>query len=41
MSLSKKMKTVNNKTEYNKAQYDLEKQTAKIVALSSRNLSKY
>ena len=41
MSISDKIKVVNNKFEQNKAQYDLDKQTAKISALSSGNVSKY
>ena len=35
------IKTINNKIEQNKAQFDLDRQTAKISALSSRNISKY
>ena len=34
-------KTIDNKIEQNKAQYDLDRQTAKILALSSGNVSKY
>ena len=41
MSISEKIKTIGNKIEQNKAQYDLDKQTAEISALSSRNVSKY
>ena len=41
MSISDKMKAINNKMEQNKAQYDLDRQTAKISALSSGNVSKY
>ena len=41
MSISEKIKTINNKIEQNKAQYDLDTQTANISALSSRNVSKY
>ena len=41
MSLSEKIKGNNNKTEQNKAKYDLDKQTAKISAPSSENVSKY
>ena len=41
MSVSETIKTINNKIEQNKAQYDLDKQTAKISALSSGNVSKY
>ena len=41
MSISVKIKEIHNKIEENKAQYDLDRQTAKITALSSRNVSKY
>ena len=41
MSISDKIKTINNKIEQRKAQYNLDKQTATISALSSRNVSKY
>ena len=41
MSISEKMKAINNKIEQKKAQYNLERQTAKISALSSGNVSKY
>ena len=41
MSISKKFKAINNKIKQNKAQYNLDTQTAKISALSSGNLSKY
>ena len=41
MSISEKNKAINNKIELNKAQYDLDKQTAKISALSSWNVNKY
>ena len=41
MSISKKFKAIKNKIEQNKAQYNLDTQTAKISALSSGNLSKY
>ena len=41
MSISAKVKAINNKTEQNKVQYDIYKQTAKISALSSGNISKY
>ena len=40
MSISDKIKTINKKIEQNKAQYNLDRQTAKISALSSENLSK-
>ena len=41
MCISEKIKEINNKIEKNKAQYDLDRQTATISALSSRNVSKY
>ena len=41
MSVSDKIKTINNEIEQNKAQYNLDRQTAKISALSSGNVSKY
>ena len=41
MTVSEKIKTVDNRIKQNKAQYDLDKQTAQISALSSGNVSKY
>ena len=41
MSISEKIKVIKNKIEQNKAQYVLDRQTAKISALSSGNVSKY
>ena len=41
MSISEKIKTVNSKIEQSKAQYILDRQTAKISALSSVNISRY
>ena len=41
MSISEKIKAISNKIEQNKAQHDLDRQTSKISALSSRNVSKY
>ena len=41
MSITEKIKAINNKINQNKAQYDLESQTAKILALSSGNACKY
>ena len=41
MSISKKINAINNKIERSKAQYDLDRQTTKISALSSGNVSKY
>ena len=40
-AINNKIKAVNNKIEQNKAQHDLDRQTAKISALSSGNFSKY
>ena len=39
MSISAKNKTIDNKIEQNKAQQNLDRQTAKISALSSGNIS--
>ena len=39
MSTSKKIKAVNNKIEQNKAQYNIDRPTNKICALSSANVS--
>ena len=41
MSISEKIKTIENKIEQNKAQYNLDRQTAKVSALSPGNVSKY
>ena len=41
MIISEKIKTVNNKIKQNKAQYNLDRQTTKVSALSSGNVSKY
>ena len=41
MSISEKIKAINKKIEQNKAQYNLDRRTAKISALSSGNVSKY
>ena len=41
MSISEKIKVIKNKIEQSKAQYVLDRQTAKISALSSGNVSKY
>ena len=41
MSISEKIKAINNKIEQNKGQYDLDRQTAKITTLSTGNVSKY
>ena len=41
MTVRENIKTVNNKIEQNKAQCNLDRQTVKILALSSANVSKY
>ena len=41
MNISDKIKAINNKIEQNKARYNLNRQTAKISALSSGNVCKY
>ena len=41
MSISEKINATINKIEQNKAQYDLDGKTAKILAFSSGNVSKY
>ena len=41
MSISETIKSIKNKIEQNKTQYNLDRQTAKISALSSGNVSKY
>ena len=41
MTVGEKIKTIDSKIEQNKLQYDLDRQTAKISALSSGNISKY
>ena len=41
MSINEKIKTIDNKIEQNKVQYDLDRQTAEISALSSGNVGKY
>ena len=41
MTASKKIKTIDNKIEQNKVQYNLDRQTATISALSSGNVGKY
>ena len=38
---NEKIKAINNKIEQNKAQYNLDRQTAKSSALSSENVSNY
>ena len=41
MSISEKIKTVNNKIEQSKAYCNLDRQTAKISAMSLGNVSRY
>ena len=41
MSISEKIKTIDHKIEYNKAQYNLDRQIGKISILLSGNVSKY
>ena len=41
MSVSGKIKAINNRINQNKAQYNLDRQFAKISTLSSWNVSKY
>ena len=41
MTVSKRIKTIDWKIEQNKAQYDLDRQTAKMFSLTSGNISKY
>ena len=41
MSISDKTKAVDNKIEQNKAECNVDRQTGKLVALSSENVSKY
>ena len=41
MSISEKIKAINNKVDQSKAQQNLDRKTTKISALSSGNVSKY
>ena len=41
MSISEKIKTIDNKIEENKAQYNWDRQTANIFALSFGSIGKY
>ena len=41
MTICEKTKTINNKIEQNRAQYYLDRKTAKISALSLGNISKF
>ena len=41
MIVSEKIKTIDNKSEQNEAQYDLDRKMAKVSALSSGHVDKY
>ena len=41
MTIAEKIKTIDNKIEQNQTQYDLDRQTVKIFALLSGNVSNY
>ena len=41
MNISEKTKTIDNKIEQNQTQYNLDRQTDQISALSSGNVSKH
>ena len=41
MSISEEIKAIINTIEQNKVRYELDKQTARISALSSKNVKKY
>ena len=41
MTVSEKIKTIDNKIEQKNAQYNLDRQTAEILALSLRYVSRY
>ena len=41
MSISEKIKAINNKIKQTKAQYNLDQQNAQISVLFPRNVSKY
>ena len=41
MTISEKIKTIDNEIEQNKAHYNLDRQTTNISALSSGNVGKY
>ena len=41
MTVNKKIRIIDNTTEQSKAGYDLDRQNAKILALSSGNVGKY
>ena len=41
MSVNEKIKAINNKIEQNKAEYDLERQTARVSTSTSGNVCRY
>ena len=41
MTLTDELKILNDKTKVNQAQYDLDREAAKLSALSSKELNKY
>ena len=41
MAITEKIKTIDNKIKQNKVQYDLDRETAEMSALSSGNVSEY
>ena len=41
MTVSEKIKTIDNKSEQNEAQYDLDRKMGKVSALSSGHVDKY
>ena len=41
MTVKEKIKTIENKIKKNKAQFDLDRQTARISTLLSENVNKY
>ena len=41
MTITEKIKRINSKIEQNKAQYNIDRETANISALSSQNVSRY
>ena len=41
MTVDEKIKTIDNKIQQNRAQYNLNRETVKILALSAGNVRKY
>ena len=41
MTIDEKIKTIDNKIQQNRAQYNLNRETVKILALSAGNVCKY